>query len=582
MSLKPLKETVELWHRINSATSLEESLRSGNMSSFLMLEDSAEAIAALNTQVDSTMADLKALDGSIPPEMASTKKAVQAAMAAVAELRLKASPKVTIFDLGDPVKKASKVMADAASLGATIVSAGQTIMGSMNDYQVDIKSTESLESTLNSAREANPDSKIPDNKAFLGAVTKSWQPPKGVGNAIKGFLGAIGIGSGSKFFGLTADAFAADLLQAQPAQIMKFLQSGPAKDNVVVDDKELAGLDDKLAAAGADKEALSGEDEGNEGEGKESEEKKGASKKWSEISSAYLKTVDDQGAGKKFLDTLKADKNFASAVADLINLEESMYRTSLSTLLFEKVDFETLKAAAASAAKEEDAQIALARGLAQVLVKQGVEVANVPADEEKSEDGPLGEKEAAAEQDQADAELKAAVQDEAGQNQSPTAAALGAIDSWVDGLSPTSQKSLQAKKRVDGLKQLVQGSLEKAAGAIEKQVSNAIGKWRGEHEETLMKSRRFAKKNFDTLQQLVPQLAGAMLKKANESNIRLTKATVDKTVYAYLNKKFYSEENLLSESLISPHGSSQHADDIPYAEDDMVRYRWLKMAGLGK
>lgn len=191
MSLKPLKETVELWHRINNATSLEESLKSGNMSSFLMLEDSAEAIAALNTQVDSTMADLKALDGSIPKEMANTKKAVQAAMSAVAELRLKASPKIKIFDLGDPVKKASKVMADAASLGATIVSAGQTIMGSMNDFQVDIKSTESLESTLNAAREANPDSKIPDNKAFLGAVTKSWQPPQGVGNAIKGFLGAI-------------------------------------------------------------------------------------------------------------------------------------------------------------------------------------------------------------------------------------------------------------------------------------------------------------------------------------------------------------------------------------------------------
>ncbi len=583
MSLKPLKETVELWHRINNASSLEESLRSGNMSSFLMLEDSAEAIAALNTQVDSSMADLKALDGSIPKEMANTKKAVQAAMAAVAELRLKASPKIKIFDLGDPVKKASKVMADAASLGATIVSAGQTIMGSMNDFQIDINSTESLENTLNAAREANPDSKIPDNNAFLGAVKKSWQPPKGVGNAIKGFLGAIGIGGGSEFFGLTADAFAADLLQAQPANIMKFLQSGPAKDNAEVDDKELAGLDDKLAAAGADKEALAGkEGEGEGKEGKEGEEKKAAGKKWSEISSAYLKTVDDQGAGKKFLDALKADKNFASAVADLINLEESMYRTSLSTLLFEKVDFETLKNAAASAAKEEEAQIALARGLAQVLVKQGVEVANVPAEEEKSEDGPVGEKEAAAEQDQADAALKAAAQEEAGQNQSPTAAALGAIDSWVDGLSPTSQKSLQAKKRVDGLKQLVQGSLEKAAGAIEKQVANAIQKWRGEHEETLMKSRRFAKKNFDTLQQLVPQLAGAMLKKANESNVRLTKATVDKTVYAYLNKKFYSEENLLSESLISPRGNAQHSDNIPYAEDDMIRYRWLKMAGLGK
>ena len=102
-----------------------------------------------------------------------------------------------------------------------------------------------------------------------------------------------------------------------------------------------------------------------------------------------------------------------------------------------------------------------------------------------------------------------------------------------------------------------------------------------------MKSRRFAKKNFDTLQQLVPQLAGAMLKKANESSVRLTKETINKTVFSYLNKKFYSEDNLLSEALISPRGESPpdgsfHSEKNPYSEDDMIRYRWLKMAGLGK
>ena len=588
MSLNSLKETVELWHRINSSTSLEESLKAGSMSSFLLIEDSQEAVVALNQQVDSTMADLKALNGGIPKEMSNTKKAVQAAMAAVAELRLKPSPKLKIFDLGDPVKKASKVMADATSLTATIVSAGQTIMGSMNDFELDVSSTETLQNTLNAAREANPDAKIPDDKAFLGAVKKSWQPPKGVGNAIKGFLGAIGIGGGSDFFGLTADAFAADLLQAQPAQIMKFLQSKAAKDSAEVDEKEVAGLDDKLADAGLDKEALAGK--GGEG-GKEGEgggDKGSAGKKWSEISSAYLKTVDDQAAGKKFLDSLKADKGFASAVAELINLEESMYRRSLSSLLFEAVDFDVLKGAAANASGDEAVQVQLARGLAKVMADQGIEVKNVPAEEKAEEEAsPEGEapvaneKEAKEEQANAEAELKAAVKDEAGQNQSPTAAALGAIDSWVQGLSKTSQSSLQAKNRVDGLKQAVQGSLNQAASAVEKQVAKAIKQWRGEHEETLMKSKRFAKKNFDSLQSLVPQLAGAMLKKANESSVTLTVGTINKTVFSYLDKQFSGSAPILKEHLVNVR-SGQHADDIPYSEDDMVRYRWLKMAGLGK
>ena len=594
MSLSSLKETVELWHRINNASSgtLEESLKTGSMSNFLLLEDSQEAVVALNQEVDKTMAELKALAGSLPSTMGATKKSLEQAIGEVTSLRLKPSPKIKIFSLGDPVKKASKVMANAASLTATIVSAGQTMMSSMNDLDIALDSKDSLNQVILSAKEANPDKQIPDEAAFLKGVQKSWQPPAGVGNAIKGFLGAIGIGGGSDFFGLTAEIFAKDLLQSSPADIMTFLNSKASKDQTQMDDKELAGLDDKLAAAGADKEALAGggkegEAGGAEGEGKEAE---GGStgKKWSEISSAYLKTVDDQGAGKKFLDTLKSDKNFSAAVADLINLEESMYRTSLSTLLFEKVDFETLKSAAGSAAKEEEAQVSLARGLAKVLSDQGVEVSNIPpeaeageAEGEAEEEGLPSEKEAAAEQEQAQAELQQAVKDEAGQNQSPASAAQGAIDSWVQGLSKTSQSSLQAKKRVDSLKQVVQGSLDQAAAAVEKQVAKAIKGWRGEHEETLMKSKRFAKKNFDSLQSLVPQLAAAMLKKSNESTVRLTHATINRTVYSYLDKKFNFDKPLISEALINP---NSHASDTEkdFSEDDMVKYRWMKMAGLGK
>jgi hypothetical protein len=555
------------------------------MSSFLLLEDSVEAIGALNSQIDQTMADLKALDNVVPKEMSNTKKAIQAATAEVAGLRLKADPKIKLFSLGDPVKKASEVMGNASALSATIVAAGQTIMGSMNDFGLDTQATETLKATLEKARAEND--KIPDEKAFLGAVKKAWQPPKGVANALKGFFSALGLGGGSDFFGLTADAFAADLMLAQPKQIMGFLTSGPAKDSAEVDEKEVAGLDDKLADAGLDKEAMAGKEGGGGKEGEGGKEGS-AGKKWSEISSVYLKTVEDQAAGKKFLDSLKADKGFASAVADLINLEESMYRRPLSSLLFEAVEFDVLKGAAANASGDEAVQVQLARGLAKVMADQGIEVKNVPAEEKKEEEAPsegeapvANEKEAKEEQANADAELKAAVKDEAGQNQSPAAAALGAIDSWVDGLSKTSQSSLQAKNRVGGLKQAVQTSLDQASKAVEKQVAKAIKQWRGEHEETLMKSKRFAKKNFDSLQSLVPQLAGAMLKKANESSVTLTVGTINKTVFSYLNKQFSDSKPILNEHLVN-NRPGQHADDIPYSEDDMVRYRWLKMAGLGK
>ena len=97
MSLKPLRETVELWHRINSSTSLEESLRHGSMSSFLLLEDSVEAINTLNQQIDQTMDDLKALDNTVPKKMGNTKSAIQAAIGEVAGLRLKPSPKIKLF-----------------------------------------------------------------------------------------------------------------------------------------------------------------------------------------------------------------------------------------------------------------------------------------------------------------------------------------------------------------------------------------------------------------------------------------------------------------------------------------------------
>jgi len=587
MSLKPLKETVELWHRINSATSLEESLKSGNMSSFLMLEDSVEAINALNTQIDQTMADLKTLGNNMPKEMSNTAAALKDAVNQVAKLRLKASPKIKIFQLGDPVKKASKIMADASTLAATAVAAGQTVMGSLGDYEIDVKTTETLKAALDAKRAEND--QVPDEQAMIGAVQKAWQTPSGFGNAVKGFLGALGIGKGGNFFGLDADKFAADILASPVAATVDWLQSPGAKDSLTSDEKELAGLDDKLKQSGMDDEALKGGEK--EGEEKGGEEGTSDTKKWSELSAAYLKTVEDQGTGKKFLDALKGDQAFTSAVADLINLEESMYRTSLSSLLFENIDFDVLKSAAAQASDDEAAQVSLAQGLAKVLSSQGIEVANIPATEEEAptEDGAPSEKEVDAAEKAAMAAAKAAAQTDL----PPAEAAGKAIDDWVSGLSQNMQKSLKYKGRLETLKGQINQEVEGMADTVGSRIKKAVDSWTEKNKADFPKEFFKNKKKADgagelnttftkTLPSAIGGVVSAMMKKTAESKTRWTPGMVDKFTHAYMDKWFaVNFKKSLNETLISPN-RGYHSGESSYEEDDMVRYRWLKMAGLGK
>ena len=174
---------------------------------------------------------------------------------------------------------------------------------------------------------------------------------------------------------------------------------------------------------------------------------------------------------------------------------------------------------------------------------------------------------------------------------------MAAVDGWYDGLSATSQKSMDAKDRIGGLKAALDGSLEKAAAAVEKEVGSSIQAWRSEHEETLIKSKRFAKKNFDALQKLIPQLAGAILKKTNESGRKLTKGMVRKSVFRTLDKHF-NTQGVLMESLVKNRWSritgeenvstpSQViVEDVltqpkKYDEDALIKSRWTRMAGLG-
>jgi hypothetical protein len=121
------------------------------------------------------------------------------------------------------------------------------------------------------------------------------------------------------------------------------------------------------------------------------------------------------------------------------------------------------------------------------------------------------------------------------------------------------------------LKDAIGMALDDSAKAVESEVEAAIQLWRDEHEETLMKSKRFAKKNFDSLQSMIPSLAASMLKKANESRFTITKSSVRKIVFEFLNRKFYKK----SESILSEHS-------YKHTEEDMIIYRMNKLAGLEK
>jgi hypothetical protein len=189
---------------------------------------------------------------------------------------------------------------------------------------------------------------------------------------------------------------------------------------------------------------------------------------------------------------------------------------------------------------------------------------------------PAKKEEAEEEQAAAEEELQAAAEEAAAEITSPADAAMGAVQGWYDGLSDTSKKTMDSKDRIGGLKTGIQTSLDGAADAIAKVVAKAVQKWRSEHEETLIKSKRFAKKNFDSLEQLIPQLAASMVSKAEESRTNLTVGKVYRITYSYLNRKFREElkSGMLHEALIP----MMPLNNFEKRNDD--RDAWQKIAGL--
>jgi len=259
---------------------------------------------------------------------------------------------------------------------------------------------------------------------------------------------------------------------------------------------------------------------------------------------------------------------------------------------------------------------------ATVAAQAGAEQAENPEEaggevDEKELGAPVAkEDEAEEEQAAAEDELKSAAEAEAAEVTSPADAAMGAVQGWYDGLSKSSQSTLDARDRIGGLKTGIQDSLEGAADAIAKVVAKAVKKWRSEHEETLIKSKRFAKKNFDSLEELIPQLAASMVNKANESRLDLTVDKIYRITYRYLNNKYREElkSGMLHEVLIPmrpikewepeqdihrsawqkiaklPHDSDYATpaealgEDkyVEYDEDELIAEKWRRIAGIPK
>ena len=182
-------------------------------------------------------------------------------------------------------------------------------------------------------------------------------------------------------------------------------------------------------------------------------------------------------------------------------------------------------------------------------------------------------------------EIKAAPRDV------PPGEAIGqALDDWEKSLSKSSQETINRKNRLQALKDVINASLEGAAQRAAKHVKTAIKKWRSEHEETLITSKRFAKKNFDTLSELIPQLVAAiMAKKAESAGNLITVGSIHRSVYRHLNKKFYGTRYLLSEMLIYDDDNIRDIrDNRPTGNfdltnsdsDDSTMVRWRELAGL--
>ena len=129
----------------------------------------------------------------------------------------------------------------------------------------------------------------------------------------------------------------------------------------------------------------------------------------------------------------------------------------------------------------------------------------------------------------------------------PKAAVTDALSNWYNSLTASSQKRLSTK-RLKALRTGIFGGIDDSTSEVAKAVEEAIAQWRAENEEFLTKTSAFAKKNFETLEKLVPDLVKEIMGKANESNKVLTREDVKKVVYYILSKRAARASGIISEA----------------------------------
>ena len=150
----------------------------------------------------------------------------------------------------------------------------------------------------------------------------------------------------------------------------------------------------------------------------------------------------------------------------------------------------------------------------------------------------------------------------------PKAAVDKSLQGWFDSLSATSQKALKTKKRIEDLRTGIASAIDASSDDISREVETAIKMWREENEERLVKGKRFSKKNFDSLQDLVPKLVSSVIKKVNESKINLTKSKIHEAVNKFLDLKFSDSIILERDGAENPDVDSDPTKAIKIAAQD--------------
>lgn len=120
-----------------------------------------------------------------------------------------------------------------------------------------------------------------------------------------------------------------------------------------------------------------------------------------------------------------------------------------------------------------------------------------------------------------------------------------ALRGWHDGLSASSKGALKKKNRMGKLRDAIHVGIDKSEDAVKRAVAKSIRQWRSENEDVLIRSKQFAKKNFDSLESLIPDLVASIIKKKSEGSFNLTQGLIQNYVDDKMNDMFSFENSNL-------------------------------------